>query len=190
MFATLERYRVPIVGVLSALLVTAGAVIYLRRPESQPIEIVESSLTFVPSSSELAVYVTGAVQNPGVYYLAEESRVQDALEAAGGPTADADLDRVNLAERVHDEDQIYFPEIGEENVPSTSMGGLGEGPVNINTASLAELEGLPGIGPALAQSIIDYREAHGSFDAVEEIMDVEGIGQGTFEDIQELITVS
>jgi len=189
MSATLERYRVPIVGVLSALLVTAGAVIYVRRPASQPIEIVEPSLASVPSSVELAVYVTGAVQNPGVYYLPEESRVQDAVEAAGGPTVNADLDRVNLAERVHDEDQIYFPEIGEENVPSTRMGGLGEGLIDINRASLAELETLPGIGPALAQSIVDYREAHGSFDTVEGIMEVEGIGQGIFEDIRQLITV-
>jgi len=189
MSATLERYRVPIVGVLSALLVTAGAVIYVRRPASQPIETVEPSLTSVPGSVELAVYVTGAVENPGVYYLPEESRVQDALEAAGGPTGNADLDRVNLAERVHDEDQIYFPEIGEENVPSTRMGGLEEELININTAGLAELEGLPGIGPALAQSIIDYREAHGTFGAVEEIMEVEGIGQGIFEDIRDLITV-
>lgn len=189
MAATLERYRVPIVGVLSVLLVTAGAVIYVRRPATQPIEIVERSLTSVPSSVELAVYVTGAVVNPGVYYLPEESRVQDALEAAGGPTLSADLDRVNLAERVHDEDQIYFPEIGEENVPSTRIGGTGEGLVNINTASIGELEGLPGIGPALAQSIVDYREAHGPFNTLEEIMDVQGIGQGVFEDIRELITV-
>jgi len=188
MSAALERYRVPIVGVLSALLLTAGAVIYLRQPDSQPIEIVEPSLTSVSNSSELAVYVTGAVQNPGVYYLPADSRVEEALEAAGGPTADADLDRVNLAERVHDEDQVYFPEIGEENVPSTRMGGLGEGLLDINTASAAELETLPGIGPALAQSIVDYREARGAFETVEEIMEVEGIGQGIFEDIRELIT--
>jgi competence protein ComEA len=189
MSATLERYRVPIVGVLSALLLTAGAVIYVRRPATQPIEIVEPSRTPVRSSVELAVYVTGAVQDPGVYYLLAESRVQDALEAAGGPTVNADLDRVNLAERVHDEDQIYFPEIGEENVPSTRMGGSGEGLININTASVAELESLPGIGPALAQSIVDYRAAHGAFDTVEEIMEVEGIGQGIFDEIKELITV-
>ncbi len=103
--------------------------------------------------------------------------------------ANADLDRVNLAQRLHDEDQIYFPEIGEESVPSTRMGSLGEGLIDINSASAAELENLPGIGPALAQSIVDYREAHGSFDTVEEIMDVEGIGQGIFADIRELITV-
>jgi competence protein ComEA len=190
MSGTVERYRAPIVGVLSVLLVTAGAVIYVRRPATQPIEIVEPSLTPVPSSIALAVYVTGAVLNPGVYYLPEESRVQDALEAAGGPTVNADLDRVNLAQRVHDEDQIYFPEVGEENVPSASRGGSGEGLININTASAAELERLPGIGPVLAQSIVDYRQAHGPFGTVEEIMEVQGIGQGVFEDIRELITVS
>jgi len=189
MSGTVERYRVPIVGVLSVLLLSAGAVIYVRRPVTQRIEIVEPSLTSVPSPVELAVYVTGTVLNPGVYYLPEESRVQDALEAAGGPTVNADLDRVNLAERVHDEDQIYFPEVGEENLPSTSRGGSGEGLININTASAAELERLPGIGPALAQSIVDFRQAHGPFGTVEEIMDVQGIGQGVFEDVRELITV-
>ena len=190
MSGTVERYRVPIVGVLSVLLVTAGAVIYVRRPATQPIEIVEPSLTPVPSSIALAVYVTGAVLNPGVYYLPEESRVQDALEAAGGPTVNTDLDRVNLAQRVHDEDQIYFPEIGEEGVPSTRMGGSGEELININAASVAELERLPGIGPALAQSIVDYRQAHGRFGTVDEILEVQGIGQGVFEDIRELIAVS
>jgi competence protein ComEA len=189
MSTTLERYRVPIVGVLSVLLLSAGAVIYVRRPATQPIEIVEPSLTSVPSSVELAVYVTGAVLSPGVYYLPEESRVQDALEAAGGPTVNADLDRVNLATRVHDEDQIYFPEVGEENLPSTRTGGSGEGLININTASAAELERLPGIGPALAQSIVDFRESHGPFGAIDEINDVRGIGQGVFEEIRELIAV-
>jgi competence protein ComEA len=189
MSGTVERYRVPIVGVLSVLLVTAGAVIYVRRPASQPIEIVEPSLTPGPSSVQLAVYVTGAVLNPGVYYLPEESRVQDVLEAAGGPTVDADLDRVNLAQRVHDEDQIYVPEVGEEDLPSRG-GGLSQTLlVNINTASAPELETLPGIGPVLAQSIVDYRQAHGPFGTVEEIMDVRGIGPGVFEDIRELITV-
>jgi competence protein ComEA len=189
MSATLERYRVPIVGVLSILLVTAGAVIYVRRPTSQPIEIVEPSPTSVPGSVELAVYVTGAVQNPGVYYLPEESRVQDALEAAGGPAVNADLDRVNLAQRVHDEDQVYVPEVGEEDLPSRGTGLSQTSLVNINTASAPELESLPGIGPVLAQSIIEYRQSHGPFATIEEITNVPGIGQGVFEEIGELITV-
>jgi competence protein ComEA len=189
MSATLERWRVLIVGVLSALLVIAAAVIYVRRPASQVIEIVEPSPTSTPQAVELAVYVTGAVASPGVYYLPEESRVQDALEAAGGPTGNADLDRVNLAQRVHDEDQVYVPEVGEESLPSTRTGGSADGLVNINAASAAELERLPGIGPVLAQSIVDYREAHGPFGAVEEVMDVQGIGQGLFEEMRELITV-
>jgi competence protein ComEA len=184
-----ERFRLPIVGVLCCLLLSAGVVIYLRRPVNQPIEIVEPSPSPVPSPVQVAVYVTGAVQNPGVYYLPGESRVQDALEAAGGPTADADLDRVNLAQRVHDEDQIYFPEVGEESLPASSTGGSTDGLIDINTASADELEQLPGIGPALAQSIIDYRESQGPFGSIEEIMDVQGIGQAVFDDIRELIAV-
>jgi len=189
MSAALERYRMPIMGVLSALLVTAGGVVYLRRPMPQPIEVEMPSPSPTDSPAELAVYVTGAVANPGVYYLAEESRVQDALEAAGGPTANADLDRVNLAQRLRDEDQIYFPEVGEENPPVTRMGGSGEGLININTASAAELETLPGIGPVLAGAIVDHREAHGPFSSIEEITNVQGIGQGVFGEIRELITV-
>jgi len=189
MSARLERYRIPIVGALTTLLVIAGAGIYARRPTPQPIEIVEPSPTAMPSPVKLAVYVTGAVLNPGVYTLPEEARVQDALEAGGGPTADADLDRVNLAQRVRDEDQIHFPEIGEENLPSTSTGGSGQGLIDINTASAEELERLPNIGPTLAQSIIDHRTALGPFATIEGIMDVRGIGEGLFEEIRELIVV-
>lgn len=189
MTEALERYRMPIVGALFLLLATAGGVLYVRRPVAQPMEIVEPSPTPVPSPVQLAVYVTGAVLNPGVYYLPEESRVQDALEAAGGPTSEADLDRVNLAQRVHDEDQIHFPEVGEETMPSRSTGVLGAGLIDINTASADELEGLPGIGPKLAQCIVDYRESNGPFAAIEEIMEVQGIGQGVFEEIRESITV-
>jgi competence protein ComEA len=189
MSATLERYRAAIVGALSLLLVTAGLLIYLRRPTPQPVEIVEPSPTPIPSPVLVAIYVTGAVQAPGVYYLPEESRVQDALEAAGGPTTAADLDRVNLARRVRDEDQVYFPEVGEESLPSTSTGGSTAGLININSETAGELEKLPGIGPALAQSIVDHREDHGPFADIDEIMDVRGIGQGVFEDIRELIAV-
>jgi competence protein ComEA len=189
MSARLERYRVPIVGGLFSLLVIAGGIIYLRRPTPQPIEIVEPSPTAMPSPVQLAVYVTGAVLNPGVYTLPHEARVQDALAAAGGPTADADLDRVNLAQRVHDEDQIHFPEVGGEILPSTSTGGSGQGLIDINTASAEELESLPNIGPTLAQSIIDHRTAQGPFATIEGIMEVRGIGDGLFEEIRELIVV-
>lgn len=189
MSIVLERYRVPIVGVLCALLVTGGAVLYVRWPVSQPIEIVEPSPPSIVSPEELAVYVTGAVASPGVYYLPEESRVQDALEAAGGPALNADLNRVNLAQRLHDEDHLYFPEVGEESLPPTSGMGSGATLININTASAPELETLPGVGPALAQSIVDHRETHGPFASVEEITEVRGIGQAILDEIRELVTV-
>jgi competence protein ComEA len=188
MAAALERYRVAVVVTLFLLLATAGVVIYLRRPVAQAIEILETSPS--PADSvHLAVYVSGAVVNPGVYYLPEESRVQDALQAAGGPTADADLDRVNLAQRLHDEDHIYFPTLGEEDVPLTSTTGSAAALTDINTASAPELEALPGIGPTLAQAIVEYREGHGPFATIEQITDVQGVGQGIFEDIRSLITV-
>ena len=185
----LEKYRVHVVAALFLLLLVAAGIIFLRRPVPEPIEIVEPPPSPEPTPAQVAVYVTGAVANPGVYYLPEDSRVEEALQAAGGPTTEADLNRVNLAQRVHDEEQIYVPEVGEENPPvpsdSTSEGGL----ININTASAGELETLPGIGPTLSQCIIDHREAHGPFATVEGIMDVRGIGEGLFNDIEDLITV-
>jgi len=186
----LERYRVHIIGALFLLLILAGAVIYLRRPTPQPIEIIEPSPSPIPTPAQLAVHVTGAVLNPGVYYLPEGSRIEEALQAAGGPTAEADLSRVNLAQRVHDEEQIYVPEVGEESPPMPSGSPSEGGPININTASAAGLETLPGIGPTLAQSIVDYREAHGPFAAIEDIKNVWGIGEGLFNEIRDLITVS
>lgn len=184
----LERYRVHIIAVLFVLLLMAGVVIYVRRPTPQLIEIIEPSPTSVPTPVQLAVYVTGAVVSPGVYYLPEGSRMEQALQAAGGAAADADLNRVNLAQKLRDEQQVYVPKMGEENppVPSSSAGG---GLININSASAAELETLPGIGPTLAQCIVDHREANGPFAAIEDIMDVRGIGEGVFEGIRDLVTV-
>ncbi len=185
----LDRYRVHIVGSLSFVVVLAGAIAYVRRPTPQPVEIIEPSPSPSPTVCQLAVYVTGAVVNPGVVYLPEGSRIEEALAAAGGPTADADLNRVNLAHRVRDEEQIYVPEIGEENLPvlsgSPSQGEL----ININAASAAQLETLPGIGPALAERIVDHRVAHGPFPTIEHVMNVRGIGEGLFNDIRDLITV-
>ena len=135
----------------------------------------------------------GAVMNPGVYFLPQGSRVEDALEAAGGPTEEADLVRVNLAKRVYDEEQIYVPRLGEENPPlpppSGSPGSQAGGKININTATAAELDNLPGIGPVLSQRIVDYRKANGPFAAIEDIKNVQGIGEVTFEEIRESIFV-
>ena len=183
----LERHRVRIIGALFLLLLLAGGVICLRRPTPQPIEIIEPLPSPIPTPAQLAVYVTGAVRNPGVYYLPDGSRVEEALQAAGGPTAEADLNRVNLAQRVHDEEQIYVPEVGEENLPVPPASPSEGGPININTASPTELETLPGIGPSLAQSIVDYREAQGPFAAVEDIQNVSGVGPATFVGFRDLI---
>jgi competence protein ComEA len=112
------------------------------------------------------------------------------MMAAGGPAGDADLDRINLASSVADGQQIYVPRQDEENPPvqSPSAQRASDGRVNINTADAAALETLPGIGPALAQRILDYRQAHGPFTKIEDIMEVSGIGRATFEKLGDLIT--
>ncbi|TEU14080.1 MAG: hypothetical protein E3J21_16915, partial [Anaerolineales bacterium] len=143
------------------------------------------------------VYVSGAVAHPDVYELPYDSIVKDAIEAAGGPTGEADLNRINLARRVHDEEQIYMPRKGEESPPVSppsgpslpSLSSQGGDKVNINTATAEELGTLPGIGPTKAQSIIDYRTTNGPFQSIEDIKDVRGIGDATFEKLKDKITV-
>lgn len=190
----LERYRGPLffVVVVAALL---GAVLFQLLRPARPPGILDSltpapSPEPTPTARPLRVYVSGAVRQPDVCTLPPDSIVKDAIEAAGGASGSADLDRINLASPVADGQHVYVPEIGEENPPvqpPSNQAGTG-GKVNINTAAPAALEALPGIGPALAQRIIDYREENGPFAQPEDVMNVSGIGPATFEKLEQLIT--
>jgi competence protein ComEA len=130
------------------------------------------------------------VHRPDVYALRPNSIVKDALLAAGGATDDADLDRINLALAVADGQHVYVPHRGEGALPiQPTAGSRASGMrLNINTADQAALETLPGIGPTLAQRILDYRQANGPFERIEDIMEVSGIGASRFEDLKSLIT--
>lgn len=144
------------------------------------------------ASGEVVVHVAGAVSAPGVYTLPADSRVDDAVRAAGA-TADADLSQLNLAQKLADGQKITVPAAGEIPAPvdnaapsdSSQSGAL----ININTATQEELETLPSIGEVRAQAIIAYREEHGGFRTTDELMEVSGIGEKIFADIAPHITV-
>lgn len=178
---------------IAGLALTAVVLLQVCRPAPQPI-ILSTATTQpaqlpTPTPYMIRVYVTGAVQRSEVYTLPQDSIVKDALQAAGGPTEEADLERINLALPVVDGQHVHVPRLGEETSPIEPPSRLPStvGKVNINTADLVTLESLPGIGPSLAQRIIDYRQSHGPFERIEGIMEVSGIGQATFEGIQDLI---
>lgn len=153
------------------------------------------------SSAQAAVYVCGAVERPGIVYLPEGSRKAEALEAAGGFSEDADRNYVNLAAKIKDGEQIYFPTLSEglisaELVSEAEKAGSGEADgkevgaaVNLNTADVAALCTLTGIGEARARDIIRYRELNGRFERREDIMKVSGIKESTYEKIKEQISV-
>ncbi|PYY43181.1 MULTISPECIES: ComEA family DNA-binding protein [unclassified Curtobacterium] len=156
------------------------------------------------------VYVVGAVAHPGVVRVAASDRVADALDAAGGAAADADLTRLNLARPVVDGERLYVPRVGETEVPAElpagGGGGGATGPgsgagagadggspagavVDLNTADATTLETLPGIGPAMAQRILTWREEHGGFQAVEDLLEVSGIGDARFAELRDRVRV-
>lgn len=130
--------------------------------------------------AELIVHVAGAVAEPGIVTLAPGARVIDAVEAAGGPTGEADLHQLNLAAEVADGMQIRVPVPGETVIPLAPpvSGGEGAGPapVDVNRADVDDLERLRGIGPALAAAIVEWREEHGAFGSLDDLLDVPGIG--------------
>ena len=153
----------------------------------------------------IVVHITGEVKKEGILYLAKGARIADAIKEAGGETDEADLSQVNLAYKLQDGQKIYIPNKNEKvSMYITDNGGNniieesnntqngekgGSKKVNINTASQSELDSLPGIGPALAQNIIDYREENGGFKSIEELQNVKGIGDAKYDDIKDNVTI-
>ncbi len=195
-----------LIGVVAGFLMAAVLLLVARLPAGQAV-----TLEPAPTKEPLKVQVTGAVVRPGVYEFPEGSRIQDAVEAAGGLLAEANTDGINMAARLEDAQQLDIPYVagaGPSSSSSSSLGGNNPNPftvisntptpnpqssgadlVDINTATLDELNSLPGIGPTTAQNIIAYRSQHGPFEHIEDIMNVPGIGPATFDRISSLITV-
>jgi competence protein ComEA len=189
----MKKYFEILIGILIGLL--AAGVLYLvaSPPRGQPVQLLPP-----PTPAPLAVYVNGGVKSPGVYQLPKGSRVQDAIDAAGGFSRSADSSRVNLAALIEDGMQLAVPTKTPTLLPLV-IGGAAHGStppapasglIDINTADAALLETLPGIGPTIAQRIVDYRTEHGAFQTIEEIMNVPGIGSSTFDKIKDYITVN
>jgi competence protein ComEA len=183
-----------LIGILLGFLVAAGLFLTLRAPAGKPVELLPS-----PTPKPIVVYVTGAVKRPGVYTLPKTSRMVDAVDAAGGFLEGADLNQVNLAEAIKDEQQIVIPGLSTLPTPELTIGGNGllvtptpfaGQKININTASVELLDSLPGIGPTVAQKIVDYRKENGSFGRVEDLLKIPGIGPSTLEEIRGMITVN
>ena len=195
---SLTRYRPYIAMLLLFSIVLAGTIWVLRRPEPPALTVITPTPRPTATLAALVVDVRGAVAKPGVYTLPAGSRVQDALAQAGEPLPNAETRSFNLARKLNDGEQIYVPLIGEATAvpptpakggPSTAATKTPMGKININTASLEELDLLPGIGPAIAQRIIDYRNENGVFKQFEDLKKVRGIGDALFGQIKDLITL-
>jgi competence protein ComEA len=136
----------------------------------------------------LVVHVVGAVRSPGLYKLGRSSRVADAVAKAGGATAKADLALVNLAAPLSDGQQVVVPERAPPAAAPGSSPGAPAGPVHLNSATVEQLDALPGVGPVTAQKIVDYRQAHGAFGAVDDLDSIPGIGPARLEQLRDLVT--
>lgn len=167
-----------LVGVGGAVIATA------LTPHGVSVESIDAP---TPAVSRILVHVLGAVAAPGVYELGDGDRVLDAIAAAGGRAADADLAAVNLARALKDGEQLVVPRIGDAALTASPQ--VGDGLVNLNTADEATLDTLPRVGPALAQRIIAWREANGGFGSVDDLLSVTGVGEATLAGLRDLVTV-
>lgn len=171
----------------------------------EDIKNTEEVNSVVVEKEKIAVHIIGEVKKEGIIYLSEGARIIDAIKEAGGETKEADLSQINLAYELQDGQKIYIPNkkeklsqyitensgnnvIIEENNTSNKQKGE-NGKVNINTASQSELDSLPGIGPSLAERIIEYREENGKFKNIDELQNVKGIGDAKYADIKDKVTI-
>jgi competence protein ComEA len=192
-----------IAAAVVVVLAAAAALFVWLRPSAPPPEL---SIPMAPGAAaggaspteatagpaaegDVYAHAAGAVARPGVYRLAPGSRVTDLVDAAGGLAADAAPDHLNLAAPVTDGQQVYVPRVGEAAPPGPPGASTPAGPLDLNTATADELDELPGVGPATAQAILDHRERNGPFRAVEELLEVRGIGEAKLEALRDLVRV-
>jgi len=175
-------------GILFGLFVAALVWVTARNPGGEAV-----TLRPVPTEKPIVVHITGAVPRPGVYALPEGARVQDVISAAGGFLAEADKEFINLARTLEDGERLDIPYADGFSpvipTPVITPVAASSDLVNINTAAAFELESLPGIGATTAARIVAYREENGPFLSIEDIINVSGVGPGTYERIKDLITV-
>lgn len=172
-------------GLITGLLAAGMLLLIIRPRPTHPIKLLPP-----PTAAPLQIHVAGAVVRPGVVLVPPGSIVETAIQAAGGPTEDADISRLNLAQELKSGQQVFVP--NQDPEPSTpdrqTESSAPAHKINVNTADEVELKQLPGIGPSLATSIVQYREAHGWFQEPDELLQISGIGPAKLEQIVDLIT--
>lgn len=195
-----------IAGVLVLGLVLGALLVWRGRPASEPVPPVvrvrppasaaaASTAATSMSTSTLVVHVAGAVRRPGLVQLRAGARVADAVAAAGGAARNAELASVNLARPVVDGEQLVVlargqgPAVAAPPASGGTAAGSSGAPIDLNSATLEQLDTLPGVGPVLAQRILDWRAKHGRFGSTDELREVSGIGESTFADIKPLVRV-
>jgi competence protein ComEA len=180
--AELSRSQILVYGAVAVALLLLGARA-IRAEEAPPGDdpAAGAALSFDPrSGGDLVVHVAGAVRSPGVYRLPSGSRVDDAVQRAGGPAGGAVVDAVNLAARLTDGQQVIVPEAGAGGTAAAA-----EGPISLGTATVEELDTIEGIGPVTAQEIVEFRDQHGGLASVEQLDELSGIGPATMESLRE-----
>jgi competence protein ComEA len=185
---------VALVAVAVVLLGSRSAPAPLVLPKAGPAPSAAPE-TSAPADATVAVHAAGAVARPGLYVVPGGSRVADVVAAAGGPAADADVDQLNLATKVADGDRVHVPRRGEvvagggPSAPGAAPPTSRAPALDLNAATAEQLDDLPGIGPALAKAIVDHRARHGRFRAVDNLLDVRGIGPAKLDGLRDLVRV-
>lgn len=200
--SSLTKFQTGIIAALALLLLVGGVYSYARsRPRVVRVLDKKSASTGegAPAGgavkAELTVHVAGAVNSPGLYSVAEGSRIADALTKAGGPAPDAQLDNLNLAAKLKDGEKVLVsrrsetaPGLEAVTGDASQVTNSSTAMINVNTAGVDELDKLPGVGPSLARRIVEYRQKNGQFSSIDELDNVEGIGPSKMESLKDLVT--
>lgn len=186
------KMKIVIVAISIIIVATIGIYIFKQTQENEInyYETEENLETKEKNINQITIHITGEVNNPGIVILDEGARIVDALEAAGGETQNADINKLNLAYVLDDGEKLYIPGKNEEEKEYITRGNGNQtetAKVNINTAQIEELSILPGIGEATANKIIEYRKENGKFEKIEDIKNVPGIGDSKFQNIKEML---